>query len=216
MASNFAEFVERLADRLRGPLPGLEAVLHMAPHVRRDMNLLRVDGKACREGAVLVLVYPLENDPATVLTVRRDNLSAHAGQVAFPGGRREPGEPLVHTALREAHEEVGLPLADEVRVLGRLTPFYIPPSNFCVYPFVATLPYRPTFRPNAGEVKAILEVPIAHFLDPKTRREEIRVLQGTPAPVPYYAVGEHKVWGGTAMMLAELTLVVGPLVAHME
>ncbi len=212
MAGDFEAFVEQLAARLQGPLPGLEAVLHMAPHVRRNLALLQVAGKACREGAVLVLIYPLHGEPATLLTVRRDDLSAHAGQVSFPGGRREPREPLVATALREAHEEVGVPLTDDVRVLGQLTPFYIPPSNFCVYPFVAALPYRPAFRPNAGEVKAVLEVPLAHFLDPRARREEIRVLEGTPAPVPFYAVGEHKIWGGTAMMLAELSLLIGPLV----
>lgn len=210
MADNFERFVERLAERLRQPLPGLPAILHMAPHVRRDMKLLDVAGKACREGAVLVLLFPLNGVPATVLTVRRDDLSAHAGQVSFPGGRREANESLLEAALREAHEEVGLALTDDLRVLGQLTPLYVPPSNFCVYPFVAALPYRPDLSPHEGEVKAILEVPLAHFLNPDVRREEVWPIQGQPVSVPFYVVGEHNVWGGTAMMLTELAILVRP------
>ncbi len=208
MADDFGRFVERLAERLRQPLPGLKATLHMAPHIRRDLALLNVEGKACREGAVLVLIFPLDGVPATVLTVRRDDLSAHAGQVSFPGGRREPNETFLEAALREAHEEVGLPITEDLRVLGRLTPIYVPPSNFCVYPFVAVLPRRPHFTPHEAEVKAILEVPLAHFLDPRVRHEEQRIIEGRPVWVPFYAVGEHKVWGGTAMMLTELALLI--------
>ncbi len=89
-------------------------------------------------------------------------------------------------------------------MLGELSPLYIPPSGFCVYPVVAYAAERPDFVPNPGEVAEVLEVPLAHLLDPATRDEEIWPIRGVDVRVPFYRVGHHNVWGATAMMLCEL------------
>lgn len=199
---------DRLRARLPGPLPGTRAHLLMAPEYRQDPNAISTDGKTCREAAVLALLVPVEDTPAVVLTLRPSHLPHHAGQVSFPGGSREPGESLLETALREAREEVGL--ADEVEVLGPLSPLYIPPTAFCVYPFVAVCPHPPDLIPYEAEVEAILHVPISQLLDPATRRREQREVRGTLAWVPFYTVGPYEIWGATAMILAELLLLLEP------
>ena len=175
----------------------------MAPAYRQDPSLAAVEGKACREAGVLALLFPQADVPTLVLTVRHGYLRQHAGQISFPGGRREEGETLRETALREAQEEIGL-APGTVDVLGSLTPLYIPPSGFCVYPFVGVVSTPPFLRPTDVEVAQILHVPFPFLLDPKTRQQASRTLHGQEMTVPFFAVDGHQVWGATAMMLAEL------------
>lgn len=199
----FHEQMEALRTRLAFPLPGTVAQLTMAPAYRQDPRLARVRDKACREAGVLALLFPLAGAPAVLLTVRRGDLRNHGGQISFPGGRRDPGETLEETALREAEEEVCLP-PEAVEVLGMMTPLYIPPSNFCVYPTVGVVDGLPPLRPADAEVEAILEVPIAHLRQPSARQVGDWTLRGRPMQVPFFDVDGHTVWGATAMMLAEL------------
>lgn len=160
-----------------------------------------------REGAVLILLYPGEDGELhVVLTRRTQNVEHHRGQISFPGGAREVGESLLHTALRETEEEVGIP-RDDVEVLGDLPLFRIPPSAFIVRPFVASAERRPGFRPDPREVAEVLEVPLPLLVDPAVRRETDRVIGGMKMRVPYFAVpglGEPPLWGATAMMLSGL------------
>ncbi|MCA9997034.1 MAG: CoA pyrophosphatase [Anaerolineales bacterium] len=176
----------------------------MAPMPRAMKRPLTLPGKP-RVGGVLALLYDCHDQINVVLTRRRDDLNAHAGQISFPGGRNEPPEPLLTTALRETYEEVGI-APDVVQVLGALTPIYIPPSDYEVHPFVAwyTNGRCPTFLPAPREVAEILEVPLTHLLDPAIRQHEAREIMGHRLNVPFFAVAEHKVWGATAVMLSEL------------
>ncbi|NBC17521.1 MAG: NUDIX domain-containing protein [Bacteroidetes bacterium] len=203
VARSFEACVDYLRQRLETSLPGTEAQLTMAPVYRQDPSMASIADKACREAGVLALVFPVEDTPHLLLTVRRPDLTDHAGQVSFPGGQREGTETLEEAALREAHEEVGLP-PDAVRVLGALTPLYIPPSNFCVHPFVGAASDPPPLSPQDAEVATILRVPLAHLLAPTTRRVEPWTLRGETIDVPFYEVETQSVWGATAMMLAEL------------
>jgi 8-oxo-dGTP pyrophosphatase MutT (NUDIX family) len=202
----FSTFATALRRRLRTTLPGLDAQATMAPRYRARRETLSIEDKTCREAGVLALLYPRENVPTLVLTVRRDDLPDHPGQVSFPGGQRENGEALPKTALREAQEEVALDPAP-VRLLGALTPLYIPPSDFCVHPFVGVLDHAPTLRPTDREVGQILHVPLAHLLDPERHVEETWTLHGSPVQVPYFDIDGPPLWGATAMMLAELLVV---------
>lgn len=219
--------VARLRVRLAPggtPLPGHAAHAEMAPFPgRMAPEIVGVEGKSGRRAATLVLLYPdAAGRPCLVLTLRQPSLRAHSGQVSLPGGAAEPGETAEDTARREAFEEVGAVVAP-ADVLGRLTPLYVPPSGFSVWPVVAALPVRPAFRPQESEVAAVLDAPVALFSDPAARRVRPRALAGTPAAggsvlaaptpaefdVPFFAVGdaEHEVWGATAMMLAEFAAI---------
>jgi 8-oxo-dGTP pyrophosphatase MutT (NUDIX family) len=156
-----------------------------------------------RQGGVLILLYEKLGQTHLVLTRRRDDLQSHAGQISFPGGRREADETIQMTAFREAHEEVGVH-PGELDFLGRLSSLYIPPSDYEVHPFVAW--YKnglPIFIPQVTEVAEVLEVPLSLLLDPATRVVEKWELRGFELDVPFYLVGRHKVWGATAMMLSE-------------
>ncbi len=212
-----ADLVPRLRARLGDPLPGVEAQRLMAPYAARtDPAMISIEGKVAREAATLVLLYPIEADEAAlVLTVRQPGLRDHSGQVSFPGGRIEAGETPEEAALREGYEEVGIDPGAPV-VLGRLTPLYIPPSRFSVYPVVAAVDARPPFTPQEAEVAALLEVPLAHLLDPASRRTAARTIREVEYEVPHFWVDGHEVWGATGMMLAELVAVLADLDAQSE
>ena len=205
-AIKFWRSVARLRERLQAPLPGLETFMEMAPENPRHRRVTEARAAGCREGAVLVVLYPVEEQVHLVLTVRAAHLSNHAGQISLPGGRVEPGEQPVEAALREAWEEIGIPV-DELVVLGSLSPLYIPPSNYCLTPIVAALGHQPVFEPHDGEVAAVLEVPVRHFTERGNRLQETHMVEGTPRRVPYYPFGEQKIWGATAMILTEFGVV---------
>jgi 8-oxo-dGTP pyrophosphatase MutT (NUDIX family) len=155
-----------------------------------------------KQGSVLVILYAKNDETFLVLTRRREDLNNHAGQISFPGGRREANETLQMAAFREANEEVGVSIG-ALALLGELTTIYIPPTDYEVHPFVAWHKGFPDFAPQDREVAEIIEVPVSHLLDPETRREETWDFQGTQVDIPLYLVGGHKVWGATAIMLSE-------------
>jgi 8-oxo-dGTP pyrophosphatase MutT (NUDIX family) len=197
-------------------LPGLLAQLRMAPIPRPGTDRILDPSLNCRRAGVLALLYPAADasaDPLAglrlALTRRTDSVDNHRGQISFPGGSLEPDETTQQAALRETWEELGVDPAG-LAVLGALSPLYIPPSGFCIYPTVAYVNRRPAFTPTPSEVAEILEPSLAHLLAPATRREEIWELRGATVRVPFYAVGPHKVWGATAMVLAELCELLQP------
>lgn len=207
MNLSYEPLVTRLSTRLQQSLPGHEAHLTMAPRYPARRQALSVDGRDCREAGVLILLHSRNHTPEVVLTVRHEELPNHAGQVSFPGGQRERGEPLSTTALREAKEEVGLD-PDSVHLLGALTPLYVPPSNFCVHPFVGVVSHDPSLSPTDREVDEVVHVSLSHLLTPATRMVKPWPLHGSEIDVPYYEVDGHFVWGATAMILAEFLELV--------
>lgn len=203
-------FDERLRERLAASLPGTEAQVEMAPVYRRDPSMARIEGKTCREAAVLAVLHPSQDGVRILLIERPSHLNHHAGQVAFPGGRREAGEALLETALRETEEELGLDRS-AVRVLGGLTPLYIPPSGYCVHPFVAWTDVLPALRPEPGEVADWFTARLADLKDPACRQEVERSVRGQTFTVPAFHVEGRHVWGATAMMLSELVAAASGL-----
>jgi 8-oxo-dGTP pyrophosphatase MutT (NUDIX family) len=155
--------------------------------------------------AASVLV-PLVDHPSgltVIFTKRTSHLKAHSGQVSFPGGRAEPHDPTPEfTALREAHEEIGLPM-ERVEVLARL-PEYLTRTGFRVTPVIGLVTPPLELVPDAREVEYVFEVPLAHLLDPANHLRETRELQGRT--VGYYVIryGERTIWGATAGMVVNL------------
>ena len=199
----FPETMHSLEEKLSGPKPGLIAQLGMTPNPRPGHQVYYEVEDTSLKAGVLVLFYPREGKLHLVFTRRTDNVDFHKGQISFPGGRQETGESLEQTALREAQEELEID-PDSVRILGMLTPLYIPPSNYCIYPVVGMAKSRPDFLPVQLEVAEVLEIPLAHLLNPQNIRREMWNIRGADVEVPFYAFGEHKIWGATAMVLAEL------------
>jgi len=169
----------------------------------------RGEGPAeARPAAGLVLLYPEGPDTLLLLTVRGAALTQHGGQVSLPGGAIEPGEDAEQTALREAEEEVGL-AAGLAAVRGRLTPLHIPVSGYLLQPVVATCEARPVLRPRIGEVESLVEVPLARLASQGSWRVESRQREGATVQIPLLDLGGPRLWGATAMVVAELLAVLG-------
>jgi len=201
----------RLQQRLAQPLPGLEAQLRMASGARvRAAQSYRPDVSKAKVGAVLIAIYADDGGTLrTVLMKRPDYDGTHSGQVSFPGGKVEQHDTdIVATALREASEEVNIH-PQEVKVIGRLTELYIPPSNFLVHPVVGVLSAVPQLVPDAHEVQSI-HVPELQYLlrDDIIQEKEIVLSSGFRMQTPFFEVDGHTVWGATAMMIAELKQVL--------
>lgn len=201
-------FVDTLRRRLAGPLPGRAAQYKMASMRRlQELDAHQTGPPAeARVACVLNLLYRQGDAWHTVLIERTANpRDRHSGQVSFPGGRWEDSDgALANVALRETEEEVGAP-AQQVELLGRLTELYIPVSNFLVYPFVGLLHGPARFRPQAGEVEAILTPPLATFQVSDNRKmADIQINQAVALKnVPYFDVEGRMVWGATAMIMNE-------------
>jgi 8-oxo-dGTP pyrophosphatase MutT (NUDIX family) len=203
---NFDTVAATLRAAFNTPLPGLEACMEMAPQNPRHMHVEKARQNGCREGAVLILLYPYENDVYTLLTVRSSALRTHSGQISLPGGRIDAGETARDTALRETHEELGI-LPDTIEVIGGLTQVYIPPSNYCLSPMLGITPTRPVITPNPDEVAAVIELPARHLVDKANRVIEEWIIEGEPRKIPYFLFQEHKIWGATAIILSEFAVL---------
>ena len=158
--------------------------------------------------AALLLVYPHADALHLLLTVRTGQLAQHAGQVSLPGGRLEPGETVANAALRESREEVGLD-PQAVRLLGTLSTLYIPVSDFALHPVVGVTDSRPNLHIASDEVERILEIPLTDLLTTAGPYRGYRWHDGRQIQVPFFEVGDERVWGATAMVLAELLAIVG-------
>lgn len=196
-----------LADRLLAPLPSQEAHKAMSPPNRFSTHTSFQPNDKTRLSAVLIAFYQKGNTLYFPLIVRPDNSGVHSGQVALPGGRQDDtDEDLIATALREMEEEMGVHVPRSC-VIGSLSSFYIPPSNYLVYPILACLPEVPTFTPNPSEVVKILEIDLANFAYQDTRKEKVIEASYLVGEMPYYDLEAHTVWGATAMILSELRQV---------
>ncbi|MBX3015433.1 MAG: CoA pyrophosphatase [Caldilineaceae bacterium] len=200
----FSPFIEQLAADLQRPLPGRTAQYRMAPQPRTGAGPDDTVPADARRGGVLVLFYPRHEQPYLPLILRPTYDGVHSGQVGFPGGGQEEGDPdIVATALREAQEEIGIDLAP-VQLLGQLSPLYVFASNYLVQPTVAWMTHAPTFQIDPHEVAALIEMPLLALLDPANHRREQWQLRGRAVDVPFFQIQDYTIWGATAMMLSEL------------
>jgi 8-oxo-dGTP pyrophosphatase MutT (NUDIX family) len=155
------------------------------------------------DAAVLVPLYPDASGALhAVFTRRRDDLRRHAGEISFPGGRRDEGEALVATALREAHEEIGLE-PGEVEVAGALEPTPTFVTSYAIYPFVGVIAApEAAWALSRTEVAEVLELPVSALRAGAGERRLVR--KGIPFRTPTYEVGPHMIWGATARIVGDL------------
>lgn len=210
---DFHDFVRCLENADFSNLPGVQAQLQMAPSIRQTDILNMGVGRNPVKSSVLLLFYPdREQQVATVLIQRPEYDGAHSGQISFPGGRHEPGDPdLAFTALREAHEEIGVD-PGLVNLKGRLTDLFIPPSNFIVTPYLGISDRRPDFIPDPVEVAAILEISLKDLLNPACREMKLITLRdGYRLETQCFNLNGHIVWGATAMIISEMAEIIKKL-----
>lgn len=157
--------------------------------------------------AAVLIALTDRPEPGVILTVRRDHMRTHAGQIAFPGGRLDPGEEAVEAALREAHEELDLDPAS-VRVIAALEQ-YLTVTGYSVTPVVAVIPPDLALTPHDVEVADWFEAPLGHLLDPAQQRLEGAVFRGRERH--YYVIewNGRRIWGATAAMLVNLSRRLG-------
>jgi 8-oxo-dGTP pyrophosphatase MutT (NUDIX family) len=186
------------------PLREALAELLLSPE---DAAQLDVHGRT--DAAVLVPLY-LENDALyAVFTERRKDLRRHAGEVSFPGGRQDEGEPTLQaTALREADEEIGL-RPDAVEIVGALRPTPTIATGYAIYPFVGVIEPGMTWTLSAREVARVLELPLRDLRDAYKRRRLIR--RGIPILSDTYTLDGQLIWGATARIVRDLLERVAPL-----
>jgi 8-oxo-dGTP pyrophosphatase MutT (NUDIX family) len=185
--------------------------------VAADLDLARVllnpdeaaamDAKGGRtEAAVLVPMHGWPEAPGLVFTERKHDLRRHAGEVSFPGGRRDPGEDLLETALREAHEEIGLP-GGHVEVAGALPPIGTFVTNYKIHPFVGLIEPGLAFEPNPAEVESVIVASLDDLVRAFAMRRLVR--RGVPIKTETYEVGGALIWGATARILTDLLQRLG-------
>ncbi len=160
-----------------------------------------------RQSAVLVALFDVVGEAHVLLTRRASHLRTHRSEVSFPGGRADDGDASPwHTAVREAHEEVGLD-ASGARRIGELDRFVTVGSGSLVHPFVAVVEQPGELNPHPGEVEAILRVPLAELLRDDVFREELWPFEGRYRPITFFELVGDTVWGATAAMLRQLLAV---------
>jgi 8-oxo-dGTP pyrophosphatase MutT (NUDIX family) len=162
-----------------------------------------------RQAAALILLYPGPEGILLPLTVRRDDLPHHPGQVSLPGGGIEPGEPPAEAALRETHEEIGV-APESVRIIGALSTLWVIVSGFVVQPFIGLAETRPAFDLAPREVAALIEAPLDHIRDSGRLGWQRVAREGILIDYPYFDLGGNRVWGATAMMLGEFACLFDP------
>ncbi len=199
-----------LRNALDGPLPGHEAFASLSGYPRPSVEAALALTPPPHESAVLILVHPVEGIDHTLLMRRPVYNGVHSGQIGFPGGKREPQDADLHaTALREFREETGADTAG-IEICGELSRIHIPPSRTLVTPVVGWCPKLGPVHPDAREVDVLLDVALDELF-----RNDILMRKSFPAGTDgkqrealYWAVQGQTVWGATAMMIAELRVLL--------
>ncbi|MBD79335.1 MAG: coenzyme A pyrophosphatase [Crocinitomicaceae bacterium] len=202
---NFQSFIDQVRLELSSELPGEDAQMLMSPLGRATQREAIKQIPNPTPSAILILIYPVNNVPHTLLMVRNSYDGHHSGQVSFPGGKVEPSDKnLAETALREFEEEIGVGTSS-VEVLGELSSLIIPPSGFQVFPYVGFLDQPIVPQPDPTEVAGIVETSITNLFDSRNKRVEMvnSSVKGFKLKAPCYVIDNNIIWGATAMILSE-------------
>ena len=205
-----SQCIAKLQTAFNKPLPGYDAQQIMSPLHRKSSAFYLEKNPAYKTGCVLLLLYPDADLQTNLIMIERSDESAtHAGQISFPGGKREMDDvTLTDVALRETYEEIGVD-PSTIKVLGELSELYIPVSNFLVHPFVGFVNSVPDFKLSTLEVKGVLTLKLDFFLAHKSFTTfDFTSYDGQTIKAPYYPYQNYKIWGASAMMISELCTLI--------
>lgn len=192
----------RLRKQLEKSLPGSISHIKMLPSGR--ILELPAQQHHYHESAVLILLFPFHQQIQICLIRRPGTMKNHAGQIAFPGGKREKEDTdLIQTALREAYEEIGVP-GDTVEIIGELTSVYVQVSAFLVKPVLGWLSEKPLLKIDTAEVDEVIFISLEELADHGNRCERMMDTRTGRISAPGFEINGTFIWGATAMMLAEL------------
>lgn len=202
------DLIVNLKNRLQNPLPGIEAHTKMMSDYRNNNGLTKPNNNT-KNSAVLVLLYPHNDEIHFPIILRSTYNGTHSAQIGLPGGKVEKTDKdFIDTALREAKEEIGLN-RNEVEVLGMLSPIFIYASNHLMYPVVGFIPFQPKFILDTREVAQLFEVSINELKKPEIiKKADIFIAPNIKIHAPYYDLFKQTVWGATAMVLSEFLMVL--------
>ena len=199
----------RLTETLRHELPGERAHRLMLPKGRELYPA--ADNCSILQSSVLMLLFPNHDKINTCLIRRPSAMRNHGGQIAFPGGRTEPGDKdLRETALRESFEEIGTD-SSQIEIIGTLTPLYVQVSNFTIHPFIGWTEIMPRFNIDSREVDEIFIVPVERFLHHTAVQSRAVTTANGTFDVPGFYIDQLFVWGATAMIISEFNEVLKKL-----
>lgn len=196
-----ADFRHRALNQIGAPIE--HAWRDHGDHVLNPESLVEVEGLKLKDAAVLVPVVDDPDGAKVILTQRTAKLRKHSGQVAFPGGGIDDGDPSPEVAaLREAQEEIGLH-PDFVETVGRL-PQYLAGTGFRIVPVLSVVRRGFTITPNPEEVDAVFEVPLSFLMNPENHQRDSRTWQGIVRHFYVMPYGERYIWGITAGIIRTL------------
>lgn len=198
------DFIQKLKNELKKPLPGFEAHIKMIPG-KRDYQF---EAGNYKKSAVNIILFPFENSIRFILTKRKNGLSHHSGQISLPGGKKDEDDTsLWETCKRETIEETGIMIKDK-NYIGNLSNLLIPVSNFDVLPFMSFIDKAPTLPNSNNEVEKFFKIDLFNFFSKKNIFEKKMNFNGHNIVVPYYKLDSEIVWGATAMILSEFNYIL--------
>lgn len=200
--------IYKLIENELNNLPGEKAHLEMIPY-RTPESLLNPGKNLAKQSAVLCLLSAKDNGLEIILMERTQDDSPHSGQISFPGGRMEKFDlDLSQTALRETHEEIGVK-PSSIKLIGQLTPFYIPVSNFQVTPFIGYTEAMGPLVLSKKEVVSVFNITINDLLnqDHQTKRDIPNHRGQVLKNIPCFYINEKVIWGATSLILNELKII---------
>ena len=193
------------------PLPGAKAHLSMAPY-HRFKYIKNYDSFKSKATIASVLIFVFENDKnesCFTLIKRTSGIGVHSGQISLPGGKKElTDNSNWDTAIRESEEEIGIK-RKKINFVCELSPIYIPPSNYFVYPFIGIYSESPKFKSDPLEVDRLITVPVKSLIDKSLLvNKKINTTYAKDVRFPAFKFNNEVVWGATAMILAEFKFLL--------
>ncbi|MCC7051055.1 MAG: CoA pyrophosphatase [Bacteroidia bacterium] len=207
---DYSLFIENLIKNYHSKkLPGESAQMLMAPLNRKPLPINYNAPAQPKHSAVMALCLKINETPCFLLTERTERLKHHSKQISFPGGKKDKNDPdLLFTAYRELHEEVGIE-NDKIEVLGKLSPLFIPVSNFYVQPFLAIAKNEIIFAINSNEVSETIFLPVKKLLENSiVQKQKVKLANGLLQEVPAFVYNNKQIWGATAMILSEIKTIL--------